>query len=184
MRSFRLSRRFIILLIISGLCPLLVSRGAESARFKKNCRWKYIVIHHSATRKGNADIMNRYHKNRRHMRNGLAYHFVVNNGTAGTKDGEVETGSRWKEQISGGHVRQQWLNDCGIGICLVGNFNRQTVTREQMKSLTSLVNRLRKTYDIPLSNIRGHKDFSGERTLCPGRNFPMKKLKADLEKAA
>jgi N-acetyl-anhydromuramyl-L-alanine amidase AmpD len=44
------------------------------------------------------------------------------------------------------------------------------------------VNRLRQTYDIPLYCIKGHRDFGGERTMCPGRNFPMKRLKEALNK--
>jgi len=177
------SRFFILLSLLLFSC-LLLPRGAECARGKKSPRWRYIVIHHSATRKGNAFIMGRYHRNRRNMPNGLAYHFVINNGTAGTKDGEVEVGSRWTQQIHGGHVKQQWLNDCGIGICLVGNFNKQSPTREQMKSLVTLVNRLRNTYGIPLECIKGHKDCAGERTLCPGKNFPMKQFKDSLRKSS
>ena len=163
------------------LCPLILSRGAESARSNNKPRWRYIVIHHSATRKGNAHIMDRYHKKRMHMKNGLAYHFVIDNGTCGRKDGQVERGRRWKNQLSGGHVKQGWLNNCGIGICLVGNFDRSYVTKKQFESLVKLVDKLRKTYSIPLSCIKGHKDFNGERTVCPGKKFPMAKLKRRLK---
>jgi N-acetyl-anhydromuramyl-L-alanine amidase AmpD len=119
-----------------------------------------------------------------HMKNGLAYHFVIDNGTSGRRDGQVEKGMRWKKQLHGGHVRQNWLNDCGIGICLVGNFNKQYVTKAQFDSLVKLVDKLRKTYHIPLKNIRGHRDFNGERTVCPGNRFPMQKLKKRLRERA
>lgn len=181
MQLHRLSCRGGVLLIAVTFSSMVFSNGAESAPFKKPCHWRYIVIHHSATRKGNAEIMDRYHSNRRHMQNGLAYHFVIGNGTSGCADGEVEESHRWKAQLPGGHAKQPWLNESGIGICLVGNFNRQTMSRKQMDSLVNLVNKLRTTYDIPLSCIKGHGDFTGEHTMCPGYNFPMKMLKSRLK---
>lgn len=162
---------------------LIIPRGADSARPRRRPAWRYIVIHHSATRKGNAFIMDRYHRNRRRMENGLAYHFVVNNGTSGTRDGEVEEGRRWRKQLPGGHCRQAWLNECGIGICLVGNFNRASATRKQMESLTALVDRLRRQYGIPVRSIKGHREFLGERTECPGRNFSMDRFRSRLRDA-
>jgi hypothetical protein len=164
------------------LSLMLFSSGAGAAPFKKPCHWRYIVIHHSATRKGNAAIMDRYHSNRRHMQNGLAYHFVIGNGTSGCADGEVEESYRWRAQLPGGHSKQPWLNESGIGICLVGNFNRQTVSSKQMSSLVKLVNELCTTYNIPLSCIKGHGDFKGEHTMCPGYNFPMRRFKECLKK--
>jgi N-acetyl-anhydromuramyl-L-alanine amidase AmpD len=124
--------------------------------------------------------MDRYHRNRRHMSNGLAYHFVIDNGTSSTHDGEVEEGKRWRMQLPGGHSRQAWLNESGIGICLVGNFNRGTATRKQMESLNTLVDRLRKTYNIPVRSIKGHREFLGERTECPGRYLPLERFRTRL----
>ncbi|MCX6355401.1 MAG: peptidoglycan recognition family protein [Candidatus Aureabacteria bacterium] len=173
-----------LLIVVSVLAFLALAGNAESARPQKHARWKYIVIHHSATRKGNAAIIDRYHRNFRHMPNGLAYHFVIDNGTSATADGEVEEGDRWKKQLPGGHAKQPWLNESGIGVCLVGNFNRQYPSRKQLDSLVALIKRLRATYDIPLSCIKGHKEFIGERTMCPGRNFPMKQVKERLKKSA
>jgi hypothetical protein len=154
--------------------------GAEATPLKKHHAWRHIVIHHSATRKGNAAIMDRYHRNHRRMHNGLAYHFVINNGTCGTRDGEVEEGKRWSRQIAGGHVRQDWLNGSGIGICLVGNFKRHQPTRKQMESLAALVDRLRKAHRIPISCVKGHGEFGGERTECPGKYFSMEKFRRRL----
>lgn len=183
MQLRRLSSRVSVLLIAVAIFSLVFSNGPESAPSKKPCRWRYIVIHHSATRKGNAAIMDRYHSNRRHMQNGLAYHFVIGNGTSGCADGEVEESHRWRAQLPGGHAKQPWLNESGIGICLVGNFNRQTMSKKQMDSLVNLVNKLRATYAIPLSCIKGHGDFAGEHTVCPGYNFTMKKFKERLKKS-
>ena len=62
------------------------------------------------------------------MKNGLAYHFVIGNGTS-TGDGQIEVGDRWRRQINGGHVHSDYLNNIALGICLVGDFNRGQPTR-------------------------------------------------------
>ena len=42
---------------------------------------------------------------------------------------------------------------------------------------------LRKQYNIPLGNIRKHKDIESKITECPGDNFPFYKLLTELEKS-
>jgi LysM repeat protein len=42
-----------------------------------NGKWRYVVIHHSATRRGTMQGMDMYHRQKRRMENGLAYHFVI-----------------------------------------------------------------------------------------------------------
>ena len=48
------------------------------------------------------------------MSNGLAYHFVIGNGSS-SGNGEIEIGSRWTRQINGGHVASDYLNNIAIG---------------------------------------------------------------------
>src|SRR5262249_48620046 len=78
-----------------------VRKAIDDARVARN-RWKYIIVHNSGTRQGNARIFDYYHRNVRRMPNGLAYHFVVGNGTS-SGNGQVEIGNRWFRQLSGGH---------------------------------------------------------------------------------
>src|SRR5207302_1491235 len=66
-------------------------------------RWQFIVVHNSGTRQGNAAAFDYYHRHIRRMQNGLAYHFVIGNGTS-TGNGQIEVGDRWRRQINGGHV--------------------------------------------------------------------------------
>ncbi len=54
-----------------------------------NSRWKYIVIHHTATDVGKAYLINRSHLDRGFW-NGLGYHFLIDNGTLGKGDGQIE----------------------------------------------------------------------------------------------
>jgi N-acetyl-anhydromuramyl-L-alanine amidase AmpD len=145
--------------------------------------WKAIVLHHSATHKGNADKFNDYHKNGRQWK-GVGYDFVIGNGN-GSGDGHVEVTFRWREQIAGAHVGGtpgNWANEDAIGICLVGDFTKTSPTPRQMDALVKLIRFLQGRYRIPESRIFGHSDTPGYtgRTLCPGRNFSMYRLKRML----
>src|SRR5882724_7895863 len=75
----------------------------------KRRRWQFIVVHNSGTRQGNARVFDYYHRHVRRMQNGLAYHFVIGNGTS-TGNGQIEVGDRWRRQINGGHVHSDYLN--------------------------------------------------------------------------
>lgn len=131
-------------------------------------KWKYIVAHHSATTQGSAKSFDQV--DRRHgMKNGLAYHFVIGNGR-GTGDGVIEVGARWKNQLHGGHVRKWEYNNHGIGICLVGNFEKTRPTAKQLSSFKSLVGYLGGDILDNSYKFMVHKEVNA--TLCPGRYFP------------
>ena len=137
--------------------------------------WRYIVAHHSGVNTGNAEIYGNYHRNKIGMRNGLAYHFVIGNGSK-SGDGEIEIGSRWDRQLNGGHVRSSRVNDQGIGICLVGNFQEKRPSPRQIAALTALSGYLR---DLVPNRTRFavHREIDGRsHTVCPGRYFPTSKM--------
>lgn len=137
--------------------------------------WKYIVIHHSATEEGSAAVFDDYHRDVKGWK-GLAYHFVIGNGTL-TPDGAVEVGYRWRNQTAGAHAGVREYNYHGIGVCLVGDFERSRPTERQMGSLTSLLGFLMKRFDIPLSRVVRHGDVVS--TKCPGGNLPWPPLQSD-----
>lgn len=142
----------------------------------KRRRWQFIVVHNSGTRQGNARAFDYYHKHVRRMQNGLAYHFVIGNGTS-TGNGQVEVGDRWRRQINGGHVHSDYLNNISLGICLVGDFNRDQPTRAQLDACEELVRYLRQRCGgtgrgaIP---VKPHREINPPRwpTDCPGDDFP------------
>lgn len=139
-------------------------------------RWQYIVVHNSGTRQGNARIFDYYHKHVRRMTNGLAYHFVIGNGTS-SGDGEIEVGNRWRRQINGGHVHSDYLNNIALGICLVGDFNRDQPTRAELAACEELIRYLRircGKIDGHYSIVRPHREMNPPRwaTDCPGDDFP------------
>ncbi len=156
-----------------------VQRAIDRASVKPG-RWKYIVVHHSATPVGSAKGMDAYHRDKRHMENGLAYHFVIGNGK-GMKDGEIAVGNRWTKQLQGGHLSSESLNQVAIGICLVGDFNKSVPTRDQLDSLEALLEALMKRCNLKVSAIESHKQIQPKHTECPGRRFDLKAVKRRLD---
>lgn len=144
-------------------------------------RWKHVVIHHSATDSGTAKGLDRYHREVRHMENGLAYHFLIGNGR-GMRDGEVNVGGRWIEQIKGGHLASDGLNETSIGICLVGNFDEGRPSKKQLAVLRELVIYLLDRCQLGLDAVKTHQEINTVFTRCPGKKFPGKTLMADLRK--
>jgi N-acetylmuramoyl-L-alanine amidase len=142
----------------------------------KRRRWQFIVVHNSGTRQGNARVFDYYHRHVRRMQNGLAYHFVIGNGTS-TGNGQVEVGDRWRRQINGGHVHSDYLNNISLGICLVGDFNRGQPTRAQLDACEELIRYLRERCgktDRGTIPVRPHREMNPPRwpTDCPGDDFP------------
>jgi len=137
-------------------------------------RWQWIVGHHSAVKYGNAAIYDRAHR-KRGMENGLAYHFVIGNGID-SGDGEIEIGPRWLKQLKGGHVHRDDINEVGIGICLVGNFEETKPTARQLAAFRELLDYLRS--DVVGKKIRFavHREIDPGRTICPGRYFPVAEM--------
>jgi len=143
--------------------------------------WKYIVVHHSATPSGNAAAFDAMH--RRNGWDGVAYHFVINNGW-GNPDGHLEASPRWRSQKHGAHAgglpatappsARNTFNEQGIGICLVGNFQRRPPTAAQLRTLAKLIRELQAEFGIPPERILGHRTV--RETACPGGSFPWRKL--------
>ena len=139
-------------------------------------RWKFVIVHNSGTRQGNAKAFDYYHKRVRKMQNGMAYHFVVGNGTS-SGDGQIEIGDRWRRQINGGHVHSDYLNNISLGICLVGDFNRHQPTRAQLEATEELTKYLRERcgkVEGRAMGVRPHREMNPPRwaTDCPGDAFP------------
>jgi hypothetical protein len=161
---------------IAEITPGFGPASAPAVNCPPSGIWKYIVIHHSATKQGNAAIFDNYHRNTKGMKDGLAYHFVIGNGTK-SKDGQIEVGRRWDRQIAGMHCFDNKMNQESIGICLVGNFDLSVPTERQMQSLLKLIADLQAQYRIPKSNIRLHQEVDKRQTNCPGKKFPADKVR-------
>jgi hypothetical protein len=146
-----------------------VKRQIDAARVRPG-RWRYLVLHHSGTPSGNATIFNYFHKNIRHMENGLAYHFVIGNGND-SGDGQIEVGSRWTKQIRGGHLHSEALNEVSIGICFVGNFDESRPSRKQEAAAIELITYLNRICGRA-PQFKLHREINPRPTACPGKLFP------------
>jgi hypothetical protein len=160
------SYRYLSRAVVEAIRSAPVQRG----------RWKFVIVHNSGTRQGNARAFDYYHSHVRKMKNGLAYHFVIGNGTS-SGNGEVEVGNRWRRQINGGHVHSDYLNNISLGICFVGDFNRDQPSGAQLQACDELIRYLRQRCgradgrDIP---VKPHREMNPPQyaTDCPGDVFP------------
>lgn len=137
---------------------------------------EYIIIHHSATKQGDAETFRRAHKAKGWR--DIGYHYVIGNGTY-SGDGEVETGRT--EAEDGAHCSADGMNRKSIGICLVGNFDIDKPTPAQMEALERQCRDIMARYKIPASKVLGHGEVKGAATNCPGKNFDMAAFRKRLE---
>lgn len=122
-----------------------------------------IVCHHSGvTVLQTVETIHNYHKNTNGW-SGIGYHFYVR------KNGNVYRGR--PENTVGAHCVGANYNS--IGICFEGNFDKEKMGDAQLKAGQELVAYLKKKYGI--SKVKKHNDFGN--TDCPGKNFPMDKIK-------
>ncbi len=139
-------------------------------------KWTYIVIHHTATDTGDAYAIDQLH-HRRGFENGLGYHFLINNGTNGMADGQIQVGPRWIKQMDGAHANADGMNEKGIGVVVVGNFSARPITNKEYEALVFLVKTLKDFYHIPAGHVIRHSDVLGKNTECPGLKFPWNDFK-------
>ncbi len=99
---------------------------------------------------------------------------MIGNGS-GSDDGQIEVSQRWNNQKQGAHTRNANTHDVdeyGIGICLVGDFDEQPPTARQLAAAQALIAYLSTRYQISTKGIRTHAHLAGTKTICPGKYFP------------
>jgi N-acetyl-anhydromuramyl-L-alanine amidase AmpD len=157
------------------LRPYLDDASASELLYpnKADRPWKYIVLHHSATADGNYDQIDVEHRKVLGF-DGCGYHFVIGNGT-GSGDGQIEVAQRWTNQKQGVHCRNARSHDVdeyGIGICLVGDLDKQPPTPRQIAAAQALIAYLSQRYTISQDRIASHARVASTATVCPGRYCP------------
>ena len=119
----------------------------------------HISVHHSATPANiSLDLIAKYHVET-HGWPGIGYHFYIK------PDGTIYQTNRL-ETISY-HTRDN--NSYTVGICVAGTFNDTVPTPAQMNSAAHLIAWLMEKLDIPLENVKGHKEYVS--TQCPGEEW-------------
>jgi len=144
----------------------------------RELRFRYIVVHHTASDVGNMEYYRRLHI-QEHGWPDIAYHFIINNGSANTAAGQVEESDLWKHRSINYSTQVSYVNYFGIAIVLVGNFELHPVPPLQWESLVNLVTHLARKYHIPPERIVGHREIS--ETACPGKYFRISELRHEVE---
>ncbi|MFC1496989.1 peptidoglycan recognition family protein [Verrucomicrobiota bacterium] len=89
----------------------------------------------------------------------IGYHFIVD-----------YTGRVWEGRslaYEGAHVLNE--NEKNIGVMLMGNFEEQQPSPEQLSSMKKVVDLLARQYKMKKQNVYGHCDLG--QTACPGKNL-------------
>lgn len=139
--------------------------------------WQYIIVHHSAHSTGGLSQIDADHKQVKGLQ-GCGYHFVIGNGSE-SGDGRIEVARRWSDQKAGAHcrdARDAAMNDYGIGICLIGNFDDEPPSAKQIAATRDLVAYLASRYQIAPDHIGTHDQIATGVPDCPGRKFPREAL--------
>jgi N-acetyl-anhydromuramyl-L-alanine amidase AmpD len=163
------------------LRPYLGESGGNELFYpnKADRPWKYIVLHHSAHPAGNYDQIDAEHRKVLGY-DGCGYHFVIGNGT-GSSDGKIEVAQRWINQKHGVHCRNAKnteIDEYGIGICFVGDLDKEPPTPRQVAAAKALIAYLSPRYSIPRARVETHAHLAATPTVCPGKHFPSQAILA------
>jgi len=183
----------------------------EYRNWQRNGEILGIAVHHSASADratgaptGAARSFFEYHVNVRGWTHG-GYNYVI------LATGEIEyaldekiaayhAGFKDPDDSQGLEYGQYWNNHY-LAICLTGWFSENRTyqdangriypipnqytrpTPAQMSSLMALLQHLRQKYNIPVENVRGHRELLGNSTICPGLNLDPAQIRASLRAA-
>ena len=145
--------------------PMIYRRLLLFTEYEPRPSTEMIVIHHTGfpnvDKDSNIVDIHRFHQEVNGWA-GAGYHYLIR------KDGMIEQGRR--PEMIGAHAYQH--NKNSIGVCLAGNFDIGSPTKEQMASVKELVAWLCRKYDLNSMKrgvIVGHRDLND--TACPGENL-------------
>jgi N-acetylmuramoyl-L-alanine amidase len=131
-------------------------------------RPNFVVIHHTAQNSCEQTL-----KTFTLTRTQVSAHYVI------CKDGSVH--HMLNDLLRAHHAGvSKWgnatdLNSSSIGI-EIDNNGFEPFTDEQINSLTTLLERLKNAYNIPVANFIGHADVAPGRKVDPNKYFPWQKL--------
>lgn len=134
-----------------------------------------IIIHHSLTPDNQVvdwKAIRKYHIETNGWTD-IGYHFGVE--LVGDKY-VVQKGR--SESIPGAHCLGQ--NDKSLGICVVGNYDLEEPPEAALDLLAQLCADICKRHGLASEDIFTHNRFASYKT-CPGRKFPMPKLKSKVK---
>ena len=146
---------------------------------------EYIILHHSLTKDSGTvswQAIREYHINTLGW-DDIGYNFGIefisrNNHRAKVlrkNHYEILTG----RMMDKGGAHCKGMNNKSLGICFVGNFDLYKPEVEMWMLGLKLVRSLLKVFNIPIKNVKGHRDFATYNS-CPGLSFDMGKFRNQL----
>ncbi|MFZ4572788.1 MAG: N-acetylmuramoyl-L-alanine amidase [Phycisphaerales bacterium] len=100
-----------------------------------------------------------YHRSKGKEWADIGYHYIID-----------PAGRVWEGRpisVEGAHVAK--TNDHNLGVMVLGNFDRQSPTGDQLSSLVGFVRSQMLRYRVPTSRLYTHQEL--RPTACPGRNL-------------
>ena len=166
---------------------------------KENSKsWNYIVLHHSLTKDGevkDSDSIKKWHTGQTGSFNpsdknynpyvanpmrDIGYHYIIEK-----VNNKLEIVEGRPLSMTGGHAKGfngDNLKFMGIGICVVGNFDREEPNREIYEKVAFLCKYLMIAFNITVDHIIGHRDTyrllnKPVEKSCPGTLFNLERLR-------
>jgi N-acetyl-anhydromuramyl-L-alanine amidase AmpD len=144
----------------------VINRRNYKNKTKRVCEWKSrkisdiesITIHHTATENENIQSFTQNHIDRVGGC-GIGYHYIIG------KDGVVKK----LNDIRKITYHNKNNNSSTVGVCLVGNFDKEMPTEKQLKSLKKIVTILKAV--TRTKKVRSHSDYIVGHTSCCGKNL-------------
>lgn len=124
---------------------------------------KIIILYHAEISNCKIEDIHLLHLN--NGWSGCGYNYFIK------KDGAIYKGRA--DNAIGAHCLS--YNDMSIGICTEGRFNIERMGDAQYNSLKELIRYLQNKYNI--GKIYGHRELN--ETECPGKNFPLSRIKKE-----
>ncbi len=158
----------------------LATVGGSAGRYYwREMRWRYIVVHHTASDHGNLEYYRNLHMEE-HGWPDIAYHFLINNGSYNTTVGQIEQSDLWVRRDINYSTKVSWINYFAVAVVMVGNFEEHEVPGPQREALVNLLTRLAREYEIPPERIVGHREIWA--TACPGKYLNMVEIRESVRR--
>ena len=127
---------------------------------------EYIIVHHSRRTYDCHTFIKIRHRFLRGWED-TGYHLLIGNKICG--EGKISSGRSLEYQ--GAHAFG--YNRNSIGVCVVGDYDKNEPTLKQFSALIELLKDLCKKYNVPYDNVIGHNEIPGCIKTCPGKNINM-----------
>ena len=135
-------------------------------------RWNAVIVHHSASSQDTTlTEVNAWHIQRGF--NGIGYHYFME-----IRDGHAYLKNGRPTSMFGAHADK--YNGTALGICVAGNYETEHMSEQVYKDVLEAVEHICRKHHISPDRVWGHRDVAA--TVCPGKYFPLDRLKRDLHR--